>query len=453
MMKDFRIEEDSYGKVKIPEDMLWGIQTQRNKEHFNIGRNLIPSIVIKNLILIKKVSAIVNFDKGKLDKTKKKSIVETCDELFLGSYDDHFPLKVYQTGSGTQTNMNVNEVIATMCKESKVNVHPNDDVNMSQSSNDVFPTAMNLSATSMVLNDLIPIMQQWVETLRQLESSNQNVFKIGRTHLQDATPMTFGQEISAWKNMIEKNLVFIAEAIEFTKFIPIGGTAVGTGLNAPLDFDRDVAALLTKELGFEVKIDNKFYGLSTHTPLVHLHGALRCLATDLMKIANDIRWLSSGPRTGIGEITIPSNEAGSSIMPGKVNPTQAEALTMAMCTIFGNDTTIQVANSQGNFQLNVFKPLIIDKVIESIELLTDTMKSFHDYCLIGIKANIGKMQQNIDKSLMTITALTPYFGYDKCTEIAKYALKNDLTVKDAVKSLGYATDEELSEWIKIEKMI
>lgn len=449
-----RIVRDSYGEVHIPTNKLWGIQTQRNKEHFIIGRYPMPYSIIECLLQIKKAAAQVNYHVGKLSEVKYQAISQACNQLLTGDYQENFPLKVYQTGSGTQTNMNVNEVIATMCQQNGVTVHPNDDVNMSQSSNDTFPTAMHLATLIEVNKQLLPVINKWSVTLKRLEEESKDTLKIGRTHLQDATPMTFGQEVSAWRTMIERNQVALLETLNMVKSVAIGGTAVGTGLNAPDTFDDLMVKQLSKQLDLVILAEpNKFYGLSSHTPLVYVHGALRCLATDLMKIANDIRWLASGPRTGLGELTIPSNEAGSSIMPGKVNPTQAEALIMAMCTVFGNDTTIQIANSQGNFQLNVFKPVMIDKLLESIELMSQSMTSFHDYCLVGLQPNHEKMAKNVEQSLMIVTALTPHLGYDRCTEIAKYASTHDMSIREVVLKFGDATEEELTRWIDIRGMV
>lgn len=450
----YRTEEDSFGRVQIPADCLWGVQTQRNKENFTTGRNLLPIEVIYALIEIKKAAAKVNHRCGKLDKKKSEAIIIACDQLLTKEYDNQFPLKVYQTGSGTQTNMNVNEVLAHLCKQRGCVVHPNDHINMSQSSNDTFPTAMHIAIVKMIKENLLPEITCWIQLLVNLEKEYSQVFKIGRTHLQDATPMTFGQEISAWKTMIEKNLSFLMNTLEGAKYLTIGGTAVGTGINAPIGFDKQMVTALNENLQETFRVEeNKFYGLSSHTPLVNIHGILRCLATDLLKIANDIRWLASGPRAGIGEITIPSNEPGSSIMPGKINPTQVEALCMAMCTIMGNDTTVQIANSQGNFQLNVYKPIIIDKILESIELLSDSMASFREHCLVGIQPNIAVMNDYLNDSLMLITALTPHIGYEKCAIIAKNAFENSLSLLEATTKLGYATKDQFVKWLQLEKMV
>lgn len=449
----YRIEKDSLGEVKVPTNHKWGAQTQRSIDNFKIGKDQIPISVIYGLIEIKRAAAVVNHRLGKLPEEKEVAIKSACGEILSGKWNEEFPLKVYQTGSGTQSNMNTNEVIAHLCTESGVNIHPNDDVNMSQSSNDTFPTAMHIAAC-LELQPLLKELDEWIKLLAELESENKEIIKIGRTHLQDATPLTFGQEISGWRTMIEKAKSFIEMSSESLKHLTIGGTAVGTGLNAPDGFDVAMAQEIANHTNYPFETEaNKFYGLTSHSGLSFTHGALRALASDLMKIANDIRWLASGPRAGLGEITIPENEPGSSIMPGKVNPTQAESLTMIACQIMGNDTTIQVASSQGNFELNVFKPVIINNFLESVQLLTEGMYSFRIHCLVGVKADKGAMTDGVNNSLMLVTALSPHIGYEKCAEVAKFAHKEKLSLKEAVLKLEYATEEEFSNWVKPENMI
>ncbi|MGX7031563.1 class II fumarate hydratase [Vagococcus zengguangii] len=451
----FRIEKDSLGEVKVASDKKWGAQTQRSLENFVIGNNTMPLAVVYGLVEIKRAAALVNHQLGKLSAEKSQAIVAACDAILTGKYGDQFPLKIYQTGSGTQSNMNVNEVIAHLCNEKVPGlIHPNDDVNMSQSSNDTFPTAMHIAAYQAIINNLLPELSEWIEELKLLEDKNQHVIKIGRTHLQDATPLTFGQEISGWRVMIEKAQEFVGLSLDAISHLTIGGTAVGTGLNAPENFDTLMCEVISAhtQLPFNSE-ENKFYGLTSHSELSFVHGALRALAGDLMKIANDVRWLASGPRSGLGEITIPSNEPGSSIMPGKVNPTQAEALTMVVCQVMGNDTTIQFASSQGNFELNVYKPVIIANFLESVQLLSDAMRSFRMNCLVGLEANKAAMAEGMKNSLMLVTALNPHIGYEKAAKVAKYAHENHTTLEKAIIALGYATKEEFSEWLKPEEMI
>lgn len=450
---DYRIEKDSLGEVRVPSNHKWGAQTQRSLQNFKIGRSVMPLSVMYGLVEIKRAAAVVNHDLGKLSKEKKEVIVEVSDEILSGKWDQEFPLNIYQTGSGTQSNMNSNEVIAHLCADKGVDIHPNDDVNMSQSSNDTFPTAMHIAARK-ELNPLIEEINEWIKVLKELEEKNQRIIKIGRTHLQDATPLTFGQEISGWTSMMEKAKEFIESSAKSLDYLTIGGTAVGTGLNAPEGFDVAMAKEIATHtgLGFETE-PNKFYGLTSHSALSFTHGALRALAGDLMKIANDIRWLASGPRAGLGEIDIPENEPGSSIMPGKVNPTQAEALTMVSCQVMGNDTTIQIGSSQGNFELNVYKPVIISNFLESVILLRDGMNSFRIHCLEGIEANESAMTLGVERSLMLVTALSPHIGYEKCAEVAKLAHKESLSLEEAVLQLNYATKEEFKEWVVPENMV
>lgn len=450
---DYRIEKDSIGEIKVPIAHKWGAQTERSRQNFKIGNHLMPLEVVYGLVEIKRAAAIVNFSFDKLSKEKSEVIVSVCDDILAGKWDEEFPLNVFQTGSGTQSNMNTNEVIAHLCEEKGVLIHPNDDVNMSQSSNDTFPTAMHIAALKK-LQPLQDELSNWITLLDQLEEENKEIIKIGRTHLQDATPITFGQEISGWKTMIEKAQEFITSSSQSLKYLTIGGTAVGTGLNAPNGFDVKMASEIAEHTGLPFETEaNKFYGLTSYSGLSFTHGALRALASDLMKIANDIRWLASGPRAGLGEITIPENEPGSSIMPGKVNPTQAEALTMVVCDVLGNDTTIQVASSQGNFELNVYKPVIIYNFLESVTLLTDGMKSFRTNCLVGVKADVAAMTLGVDRSLMLVTALSPYIGYEKCAIVAKLAHTENLSLEEAVLKLEFATKEEFSQWVKPETMV
>lgn len=459
-VEQFRIEKDTLGEIAVPIDKYWGAQTQRSKQNFKIGIERMPLEVIYAYAKVKKSAAIVNHQQGKLSLEKKQAIVEVCTEILDGKLDDHFPLRVWQTGSGTQTNMNVNEVIARRANELlaekslDIVVHANDDVNMSQSSNDTFPTAMHIAGVQKVKKQLLPALEKMIATLIEKEEKFAHIIKIGRTHLQDATPLTVGQEISGWRVMIEKNKQMIEVANEQLLDLAIGGTAVGTGLNASANFGEKVAEEISKQTNTPFRSSaNKFHSLTSHDEIVFLHGALKALAADLMKIANDVRWLASGPRSGVGEITIPANEPGSSIMPGKVNPTQSEALTMIACQVFGNDTTIGFAASQGNFELNVFKPVIIHNLLQSIQLLADGMNSFHDNCLIGIEVNEEVIASLVDRSLMLVTALNPYIGYEKAAEIAKLAYKENTTLKEAALKTGYVTSEQYDEWVDVKKMV
>ncbi|WP_071459051.1 class II fumarate hydratase [Bacillus massilinigeriensis] len=455
-MTEYRLEKDTLGEVKVPSEKYWGAQTQRSKENFKIGAEKMPLEVIYAFARIKRAAAEVNHRLGKLSSEKKTAIEKACEEIIAGKFDSHFPLVVWQTGSGTQSNMNVNEVVARRANEflTNSNVHPNDDVNMSQSSNDTFPTAMHIAAAVQIQKKLLPALKSLRQTLLEKEQTFHDVIKIGRTHLQDATPLTLAQEISGWRSMLDKDESMIKEAAKYLNELAIGGTAVGTGINAGKDFGPLVAKVLSKDLKMEFcSSKNKFQALTSHDEVVHVHGALKALAADLMKIANDIRWLASGPRSGIGEITITANEPGSSIMPGKVNPTQSEALTMVCCQVFGNDTTIGFAASQGNFELNVFKPVIIHNLLQSINLLADSMDSFNKNCVTGIEADRETISRNLETSLMLVTALNSHIGYEKAAEIAKLAYKENLTLKDAAINTGYLTDEEYEQWVKPEKMI
>lgn len=450
-----RIERDSMGDIDVPSSALWGAQTQRSLENFEIGSEKMPLELIEALIQIKRACSVVNQEEGKLTQEQGQQIREACDLLLsdLSEYASHFPLSLWQTGSGTQTNMNVNEVIARLASPEGL-VHPNDHVNRSQSSNDVFPTAMHLAAYRQVHQDLLPELKLWLAELSQLMESNGHIIKIGRTHLQDATPITLAQEVSGWKGMIEQSVVAVRQSSESLLKLAIGGTAVGTGLNASEDFGEKVSQVLAEVVGFPFVSDsNKYVALTSHQPLSFVHGSIRALAGDVMKIANDIRWLASGPRSGLGELTLPSNEPGSSIMPGKVNPTQAEALTMVVTQVMGNDTTIQMAASQGNFELNVFKPVIIYNFMQSVGLLTDAMRSFRRKCLSGLAVNEARMKELLDSSLMLVTALTPHIGYDKSAEIAKKALEDNTTLEAAALALGYATEAELKVWMDPRGMV
>ncbi|WP_374110569.1 class II fumarate hydratase [Neobacillus cucumis] len=460
VLDKFRIEKDTLGEIRVPEDKYWGAQTQRSKENFKISEEKMPIEVIYGLAYIKKAAAIVNSKLGKLDEFKMSIIVNVCDEIHNGDYDQHFPLLVWQTGSGTQSNMNVNEVIANRANQKLVDmgrterIHPNDDVNMSQSSNDTFPTAMHIAAYLKITESLLPAILELRKTFQEKEKAFTDIIKIGRTHLQDATPLTLGQEISGWRAMLEKDVQMIKEASQHLLNLAIGGTAVGTGINAHPQFGQMMAEELSKLTGYSFKSsDNKYHALTSHDEIVFVHGALKALAADLMKLANDVRWLASGPRSGIGEISIPANEPGSSIMPGKVNPTQSEALTMVACQIFGNDAAIGFAASQGNFQLNVFKPVIIHNLIQTIRLLSDGIRSFNENCAIGIEANVEKIRNNVERSLMLVTALNPHIGYEKAAEIAKLAFKENSTLKEAALKTGYVTEEQFIEWIQPEKMV
>lgn len=455
-MQGYRQEKDALGTVQVKTESLWGAQTQRSLENFAIGSEKMPLEFIYSLVSIKKAAATINHKEQLLSEEERNRIVEACDQILDGKFDEQFPLKIWQTGSGTQTNMNVNEVIAAITNQSKdlPKLHPNDHVNASQSSNDVFPTAMQMTIYQSIQTTLLMECSEWITVLKEKEQQYQSLIKIGRTHLQDAVPMTFGQEISGWRTMLEKNTYFITESSEALKKLPIGGTAVGTGLNAPDDFDQKIVAELNRSLPFTFEVEeNKFYGLSSHSNLTYSHGALRSLAVDLMKIANDVRWLASGPRGGLGEVMIPANEPGSSIMPGKVNPTQAEALTMIVAQIIGNDATIQFAASQGNFQLNVFKPVILFNMLKSVQLLTEGMRSFRIHCLSGMEANEQQMDSYLKGSLMIVTALSPHIGYEKSAQIAKYAHTHRLSIREGALQLELASEEELDQWLDPALMI
>ncbi|RKQ21751.1 class II fumarate hydratase [Bacillus subtilis] len=456
----YRIEKDTFGEIKVPADKFWGAQTQRSKENFKIGSEKMPNRIVKAFSILKRSTAIANNRLGNLDSEKTEVITAVCDEILEGKYDDNFPLVVWQTGSGTQSNMNVNEVVANLGtallkeKGSIQTIHPNDDVNRSQSSNDTFPTAMHVAGVLAIYEQLVPALDQLRNTLDEKAKKFNDIVKIGRTHLQDATPLTLGQEISGWVYMIDRSKEMILEATGKMRELAIGGTAVGTGINAHPQFGEVVSEEISKFTGQHFKSSpNKFHALTSHDEITYVHGAMKALAADLMKIANDVRWLASGPRCGIGEISIPENEPGSSIMPGKVNPTQCEALTMIAAQIMGNDATIGFASSQGNFELNVFKPVIIYNFLQSVQLLSDGIKSFHDHCAVGIEPNKKTIEENLSGSLMLVTALNPYIGYENSAKIAKFAHKEGLTLKEAAVQLELLTEEQFDEMVKPEDMV
>lgn len=450
-----RVEKDTLGEITVPADRMWGAQTQRSINNFRIGTDLMPLDLIRSLALLKKCAAAVNRDLGRLSAEKALAISQAADEIIAGKWDDHFPLVVWQTGSGTQTNMNVNEVIARLAApHCSAHVHPNDDVNMSQSSNDTFPTAMHMAALAIVEDYVLPAIGVLRTTLVGKSKQYEDIVKIGRTHLQDATPLTLGQEISGWSHMLDKSRSMIRTAADSLRELAIGGTAVGTGINAHPEFGERVAEEITRQTGRHfVSAPNKFQALTSHCELVFAHGALKALAADLMKIANDVRWLASGPRSGIGEITIPANEPGSSIMPGKVNPTQSEALTMVVCQVMGNDAAIGFAASQGNFELNVFKPVIAHAFLQSARLLSDAMRSFNDNCAVGIEPNVPVIRQHLERSLMLVTALNPHIGYENAAAIAKTAHKEGLTLREAALQSGLITASQFDEIVKPERMV
>jgi fumarate hydratase, class II len=454
-----RIETDSMGEIEVPADKYWGAQTQRSLLHFNIGDDRMPRELIRALGILKKAAALVNEELGKLPSDKARLIVQACDEVIEGKLDEHFPLRVWQTGSGTQTNMNANEVISNRAIElaggklgSKQPIHPNDDVNMSQSSNDTFPTAMYIAAAEQ-LNKLIPQIKELQEAINAKSKEFADVVKIGRTHLQDATPLTVGQEMSGWANLIERDIDRLKAAMPGLFDLAIGGTAVGTGLNSHPEFGERAARKIAELTGLPFKSHpNKFAALSAHDELVLASGALKTLASSLMKIANDVRWLASGPRCGLGELILPENEPGSSIMPGKVNPTQSEALTMVVVQVFGNDLATCFGGSQGNFELNVFKPVMIHNFLHSVRLLHDAVHSFVKYCISGIELNREQIDEHLRDSLMLVTALNPHIGYDKAAQVAKNAHKKGISLRDSVVELGFLTAEEFDKYVKPEEM-
>lgn len=457
---DYRIEKDTMGEMKVPADKLWGAQTARSKMNFQIGEEIMPIEIIHAMAILKKSAAQANISLKKISEVKANAIIKAADEVINGQWDDHFPLVVWQTGSGTQTNMNVNEVIANRANQILQNadeadrVHPNDDVNKSQSSNDTFPTALHVAGVLKVENYLLPRLRGLKQTLQAKEQAFKDIIKIGRTHLQDATPLTLGQEISGWVHMLTKSEAMIKANITYMKELAIGGTAVGTGINAHPDFGDHVAAFISEETGITfTSAENKFHALTSHDEVVTAHGALKALAADLMKIANDVRFLASGPRSGIGELIIPANEPGSSIMPGKVNPTQSEAMTMVVTQVIGNDATIGFAASQGNFELNVFKPVIIYNFLQSARLLADTMKSFDAHCAVGIEPNYEVLTRNLENSLMLVTALNPHIGYENAAKIAKQAHEQGSSLKEAALASGLLTEEQFDKWVDPKTMI
>ena len=456
-----REERDTMGVVEVPAEALWGAQTQRSLQNFKISNEHMPTALIHALAKVKRAAAKVNHDLGLLNAASAAAIIEAADEVIAGHFDDQFPLVVWQTGSGTQTNMNMNEVLANRASEllgggrgSDRKIHPNDDVNKGQSSNDVFPTAMHVAAIQELHHRLKPAIRVLRETLSNKAAAFSGIVKIGRTHLQDATPLTLGQEFSGYVAQLDHGLKHVQASMAHLYELALGGTAVGTGLNAHPEFAERVAAELSRltSLSF-ISAPNKFEALACNDALVHAHGALKTLAASLMKIANDIRWLASGPRCGIGELTIPENEPGSSIMPGKVNPTQSEAMTMVCCQVMGNDVAINIGGAMGNFELNVMKPMIINNFLQSVRLLTDAMISFNDNCAVGIEANIERIDQLMHHSLMLVTALNPHIGYDKAAEIAKKAHREGMTLKAAAVASGYVTEQQFDSWVIPSDMI
>ena len=456
---EYKIEHDSMGEVRVPADRYWGAQTQRSHENFEIGVDIetMPREITKAFGYLKKAAAIANnaLKPEKMTDAKLAAISKACDQVISGELNDHFPLVVWQTGSGTQSNMNANEVIANRANEIAGDklCHPNDDINMSQSSNDTFPTALHISAVCVVEDKLIPAIDTLVETFKRLEKENEGIVKSGRTHLQDAVPISFDQEISGWRTSLERDRQMLVSSLPYLKELALGGTAVGTGLNAPKGFDEKVAKAVSELTGKDfVTASNKYHALTSKDELVFAHGAIKALAADMMKIANDVRWLASGPRDGLGEIFIPENEPGSSIMPGKVNPTQCEAVTMVAVQVMGNDAAIGFAASQGNFELNVFMPVIAYNFIQSARLLAEAMESFNKNCAVGIKANKEKMHHNLYNSLMLVTALNPYIGYENAAKTAKKAYKENISLKEACVGLGFLTAEKFDEVFKPEDM-
>ena len=462
---EYRIEHDSMGEVQVPADRFWGAQTERSRNNFRIGAGIetMPEEIIRAFGVLKKAAAQANHQllPEKMTAQKLAAIEAACDRVISGELMEHFPLVVWQTGSGTQTNMNANEVIAfagNLSHGSSTDgqrlLHPNDDINMSQSSNDTFPTAMHIAAVISLEDQLLPAVDSLIATFRRLEEENRGIVKSGRTHLQDATPVTFSQEISGWRSSLERDRELICRSLEPLRELALGGTAVGTGLNAPAGFDVAVAQAVSQLTGKSfVTAANKFHALTSKDELVFAHGAVKALACDMMKIANDVRWLASGPRLGLGEITIPENEPGSSIMPGKVNPTQCEAVTMVAVQVMGNDAALSMAASQGNFELNVFMPVCIYNFLQSVRLLAQSIQSFNHNCAAGIKANRERMRHNLHNSLMLVTALNPHIGYEKAAQVAKKAFAEDLSLKEACVALGFLTAERFDEVFQPEEMV
>ena len=453
---EYRIEHDTMGEVRVPASHYWGAQTQRSHENFPIGTEPIPREVIRAFAILKKAAALANCRLGNLDQKRTDAIAAACDEILAGRLDEEFPLVVWQTGSGTQSNMNVNEVVAARANEilGEKLVHPNDHVNKSQSSNDTFPTAMHIAALIAVEDHVLPAIDVLDQTFVKLSEEYTDVIKVGRTHLQDATPLTLGQEISGWAASLEKDAKMLRKSLDEVRELALGGTAVGTGLNALPEFGETVAAEISALTGKTfITAPNKFHALTSKDELVYVHGAMKALAADLMKIANDVRLLSSGPRCGIGELLIPENEPGSSIMPGKVNPTQCEAMTMVAVQVMANDVAVSMAASQGNFELNVFMPVCIYNFLQSARLLGDAMLSFEERCARGIKPNREKIQEYLDQSLMLVTALNPHIGYENAAKVAKTAFRENLTLKEAAVKLGMLSGEKFDEIVRPEKMV
>jgi fumarate hydratase class II len=456
-----RIERDSFGPIDVPDDKLWGAQTARSLHHFAISRERMPLELIYALTLVKKASASVNQDLGVLDPNKTHVILAAADEVLAGKHDAEFPLSVWQTGSGTQTNMNVNEVLANRASEllggkrgDERLVHPNDDVNKSQSSNDVFPTAMHVATALAISRDVMPAIAVLRDALLQKANAFKGIIKIGRTHLQDATPLSLGQEISGWASQLTHSLAHLEASLPHLYELALGGTAVGTGLNAPAGYAEKVAATLTRLTGLPfVSAPNKFEALASADAIVHAHSALKGTAASLIKIANDVRWLASGPRSGLSEIMIPENEPGSSIMPGKVNPTQCEALTMACAQVLGNDVAVSFGGASGNFELNVYRPLMIHACLQSCRLIADGVRSFTEHCALGIEPNLTRIKENLERSLMLVTALNPHIGYDNAATIAKLAHKEGSTLRDAAIKSGLVRGEDFDRWVVPERMI
>ena len=456
-----RIERDTLGEIAVPAQRLWGAQTQRSLENFRISGERMPPELIRALALVKRACALVNGRLGLLDEKKSRAIIEAADEVIDGQHDEEFPLVVWQTGSGTQTNMNLNEVLANRASEllggergEKRLIHPNDEVNKGQSSNDVFPTAMHVAALLALTSKLVPSLRRLRDTLLAKSRAFDDIVKIGRTHLQDATPLTLGQEFSGYVSQLDHGIAHVEASRSHLSELALGGTAVGTGLNAHPEFGARVAQELAQSTGLPfISAPNKFEALAANDGLVHAHGALKTVAASLMKIANDIRWLACGPRSGIGELRIPENEPGSSIMPGKVNPTQSEALTMLCCQVFGNDVAVNIGGAMGNFELNVFKPMIIHNFLQSVRLLADGAASFNDNCAVGIEPDRARIEQLVDQSLMLVTALNPHIGYDKAAQIAKKAHTEGTTLKQAAVALGYLTAEQFDQWVRPENMV
>jgi fumarate hydratase class II len=451
-----RTEHDSMGAVEVPADRFWGAQTQRSFQNFRIGEEKMPAGIIEAFVIVKRACAKTNRALGFLDEERAGLIEDVCREILEGKLDGNFPLSVWQTGSGTQSNMNVNEVIANRANAvaGKKLLHPNDHINMSQSSNDTFPTALHVAAAKAIKESLVPSLKKMISVLLSLEEKYAGVITVGRTHLQDAVPIAFSQEISGWREMVCRSLDAVVSSSESLYSLALGGTAVGTGLNCPAGFAEAAAQEIAKETGIPfVSAENKFHALSSKDGIAFCHGALKTLAADLMKIANDVRWLASGPRCGIGEISIPENEPGSSIMPGKVNPTQCEALTMVAAQVMGNDVSVGIAASQGNFQLNVYMPLIAYNFLQSVRLLSDAVTSFTENCLCGLSPNTDVMARNVSRSLMLVTALSPKIGYDNAAKVAKAARSNNTTLREEAVRLGFLTEKEFDETVRPENMV